>query len=191
MISKKSLAIGFTGIALLVVSLVSLSLTFPASAQCGGPGESASSCKTCHEEQDPVDSNGEWHIIHAEKDICINCHGGNGTTMDKTLAHQEMTVHPLSDIYTDCHSCHPYDYAVRAQIFAPTLGVTPGSCATPTAVARGSSAEEPPAGNLVIPSNLESRSIQSEPPLLIVGSGLFMLLLFCLCLRWLSIHPRS
>jgi hypothetical protein len=191
LISQKSSAIGFTGIALLTVSLFSLFLTFPAKAQCGGPGRSASSCKSCHEKQDPIANNGEWHIIHAEKDLCINCHGGNGTTMDITLAHQGMTAHPLSDIYTDCHSCHPKDYDQRAQLFAPTLGVTPGSCATPTAIAAGGVAGEPPAGNLVVPYTSEDGSVQAGPPLLIISGGLLFLVFFCLSLRWLSIHQRT
>ena len=48
-----------------------------ARAQCGEPP--LSSCATCHAIEDPVNENGEWHIIHAAKDICINCHGGNAS----------------------------------------------------------------------------------------------------------------
>jgi len=191
MISKKSLVIGYTGIALLVVILLSLSHPVPAAAQCGGSGGSTSSCLTCHEKEDPVAGNGEWHIIHAGKDICINCHGGNGNTLDKTLAHQGLMAQPLSDIYTDCHSCHPYDYETRSQQFAPTLGVTPGSCTTPTVVAVSIAAGEPPAGNMAVPGNLEFQPEQAQLPVLIVGGGLLVMVLFCLSLGWLSIHPRT
>jgi hypothetical protein len=52
--------------------------------------------------------------------------------MDKTLAHEGMIANPLSDIYTNCHSCHPDDYQDVAQTFAMELGITPGSVATPT-----------------------------------------------------------
>ena len=73
-------------------------------AQCGEP--QPSSCVTCHAQEDPVNEKGEWHIIHASKDVCINCHGGNAITMNKDLAHENLMANPLSDIYTDCHSCH-------------------------------------------------------------------------------------
>jgi hypothetical protein len=191
MTTKKSLMIGLAGIALLVVSLFGFFQAIPAAAQCGGPGGSVSPCKTCHEEQDPVANNGEWHIIHAEKDICINCHGGNGTTMDMALAHQGMTAHPLSDIYTDCHSCHPDDYNARAQLFAPTLGVTSGSCATPTFIAAGGAAGEPPAESWGVLSNPESHSLLAQSSLLIVSGVLFILLLAGLGLRWLSTQTRA
>ncbi len=114
---------------LLLVILTSLVMPFRALAQCGEPPKST--CMTCHAKEAPVSEKGEWHIIHAGKDICVNCHGGNATAADKNLAHEGIMAQPLADIYTDCHSCHP-DYEARAAQFAPTLGVTPGSCATPT-----------------------------------------------------------
>lgn len=81
------LAILVTGT--LVVLAISAYLLLPVSAfaQCGGPAEPKSLCTTCHEMEDPVSHEGEWHIIHAAKDICVNCHGGNGSAMDKDLAH--------------------------------------------------------------------------------------------------------
>jgi hypothetical protein len=108
----------------------------PAQAQCGDtPADS--SCITCHETQgaNPVYGNGEWHTIHARKDCCWSCHGGNTKTQDKNLAHIGMTANPLEDIYTDCHSCHPEDYPERAKKFALALSLTPGSAPTPTIVA--------------------------------------------------------
>lgn len=124
-----------------IISLTAMavlgSLTaLPAQAQCGDT-LADSSCITCHEYQgvDPVYGKGEWHEIHARKDCCWNCHGGNTQAQDKDLAHVGMTVHPLQDIYTDCHSCHPEDYSERAERFAVALGVLPGRAPTPTVVA--------------------------------------------------------
>lgn len=108
----------------------------PAQAQCADtPADS--SCITCHEYQgvDPVYGKGEWHEIHARKDCCWNCHGGNTQAQDEDLAHVGMTVHPLQDIYTHCYSCHPEDYPKRAERFAAALGETLGSAPTSTAVA--------------------------------------------------------
>ena len=123
-----------TGLTLWVVS--------PASAQCGD-NPPKSSCITCHEKEDPVYQQGEWHAIHAKKDICTSCHGGNCASMDKTLAHVSMVANPLDDIYTSCHSCHPDDYTTRAARFAVVLGVTPGSIATPTVVPTSQVVEHP------------------------------------------------
>ena len=130
MSSQRSWLLILTG--MFVVMLSALTLFFPsvALAQCENPEKST--CFTCHARQDPVVDKGEWHIVHASKDLCINCHGGNGTSADPAVAHLGMTAHPLSDMYTDCHSCHPDDYGMRARRFASILGVTTGSSATPT-----------------------------------------------------------
>jgi hypothetical protein len=77
---------------------------------------------------------GDWNSIHLGQDMCVNCHGGNGSTMDKFLAHESLVAQPLSDIYTNCHSCHPATYIERSDQIAALLDVTPDSCATPTSV---------------------------------------------------------
>jgi hypothetical protein len=152
-------------------------------AQCGVT--QPSSCTTCHAQEDPVSDKGEWHIIHASKDICINCHGGNATSIDKGLSHEGLTVNPLSDIYTDCHSCHP-DYDARAQIFASILGVTPASCATPTPFQAINSSIKPPSGGLYIPADLASTS-QSSQLFLVIGA---MLSILALCVFGLVLVQR-
>jgi hypothetical protein len=153
-------------------------------ADCGGP--QPSSCTTCHAQEDPVSEKGEWHIIHASKDICINCHGGNGSTMNKDLAHETLTVNPLSDIYTDCHSCHP-DYDVRAQKFASTMGITPGSCATPTPVPVSISSNGPRSGSINLPTN-PVNTTSSPGPFLVIGGMLSILVLFVFGLVLMERH---
>jgi hypothetical protein len=161
--------------------------TTPVRAQCGVP--QPSSCTTCHAQEDPVSGKGEWHIIHASKDICINCHGGNGTTRNKDLAHESLTANPLNDIYTDCHSCHP-DYDMRAHIFASTLGVTPGSCATPTPVPVSNTSSQPPSGGINIPNNMVS--ITSSPqPFLVIGAMLSILAFFVFALVLMERHHEQ
>ena len=152
-------------------------------AQCGVPQQS--SCTTCHAQEDPVSGKGEWHIIHANKDICINCHGGNGSTMNKDLAHEGLMAHPLNDIYTDCHSCHPQDYVGRASIFASTLSITPGSCATPTPVPVSNTSGKPPSGGIYIPTNLVSTS-SSLQAFLVIGSMLTIMIFFLFALVWIN-----
>ncbi len=165
-------------VALVVLGILTAS---PVHAQCGVT--QPSSCTTCHAQEDPVSGNGEWHIIHASKDICINCHGGNATTMNKDLAHESLVANPLNDIYTDCHSCHP-DYDARAQIFASTLGVTPGSCITPTPFPVSNTSGEPPSGSISIPTNPVSTT-SSPQPFLIIGAMLSILAFFLFALVWM------
>jgi hypothetical protein len=40
----------------------------------------------------------EWNNVHINQDMCINCHGGNGSTMNKDLAHESVVAQPLSEI---------------------------------------------------------------------------------------------
>ncbi len=160
-------------------------MIIPVRASCGDP--QSSSCITCHTKEDPVNGKGEWHIIHASKDICINCHGGNGTSMVKDLAHEDLTANPLNDIYTDCHSCHPLDYVGRASIFAPTLGVTPGSCATPTLLPVVNTYAGPMSGNINISTKLISSSF-SWQSFLVVVAMMSIVLLFVFGLVWMDRH---
>jgi hypothetical protein len=180
----KFLLRGFVVASLTLIILLIGVGTKQARADCGGP--QISSCTICHTKEDPVSGKGEWHSIHADKDICINCHGGNASTLDKELAHKDLTANPLNDIYTDCHSCHPIDYVARASIFAPTLGVTPGSCATPTPFSVGNISGEPPSGGFNVPINLVS-TIQSQP-FLVIGGMMSILALFVYGLILLERH---
>lgn len=110
-------------------------------AQCGS---SQSSCLKCHAQVDSVFAEGEWHIIHARKDCCLNCHGGNSQTMDQDQAHLGLMLNPLDDVYLSCHQCHPDDYQQRAVQFAVILKVTPHSSepVTHTAVLQPPSSEQ-------------------------------------------------
>ena len=182
--SAKILTRGLLAASLVVLVALLLVNIQPVHAQCGD--QPPSSCLTCHAVEDPVDENGEWHIIHASKDICLSCHGGNGTTLDKELAHDGMTAHPLEDIYTDCHSCHP-DYDERAQQFSITLGVTPGSCATPTPIPApvGDSSSGSPSSSVYVPNGAASTVWES---IAVIASGLVVLAIFFLGLQWLEHH---
>ena len=121
---------------LLIVSLVMLAIGLvvlfapqTVAAQCEDPQPS---CCACHATAHPVGEQGEWHTIHARKECCRACHGGNDRTDDKDAAHADMTLHPLQDTYLACHQCHPDDYQQRAEVFAVALHVTPQS-SVPTA----------------------------------------------------------
>jgi len=125
-----------------------------------------------------VYQNGEWHEIHARKDLCWNCHGGNTQAQDKNLAHVEMTTDPLLDVYTDCHSCHPDDYIERGGGFAAILGITPGSSPTVTPVPVATVVEH----EMVILPTFSPSTPSFRPWILVLGAAgvsiLFLLGLF-------------
>lgn len=175
-----SICVFFTSLSGMIVLLAMG--TAPVRAQC--EDLEPSSCASCHAREDPVNEKGEWHIIHASKDICINCHGGNASAIDKDLAHEGLMAHPLDDIYTDCHSCHP-DYDARAAQFSPILGVTPNSCATPTSIPVSNVSGGPPSVSVPTSSVSATSSLQLFG---MVGAWLSILTLFFFGVRWLGRH---
>jgi len=136
--SWKPLLLSSAGVLLFIGALV-LMTPSPASAQCGSQ---ASSCKNCHEVQgqDPVNTEGDWHIAHAFGDFCQFCHAGNVQAMEAETAHQSM-VAPLADPVASCGACHPTDAQDLSVVYGTALGIeigTSGSgpaASSPTAVA--------------------------------------------------------
>jgi hypothetical protein len=155
----------------------------PAAAQCGSNPPPDSSCFTCHVQENPVVENGVWHGIHGRSDCCAKCHGGNCSTMDKDLAHQGMVNNPLSDIYTNCHSCHPDDYYTRADIFAAELGITPGSIPTPTPAPAGKVIASP---LVILPAPVPVTG--SAIPLPFIIGGTLLIVVFILGMIVFIIH---
>lgn len=125
-ISQLRLAVSLV---ILVIGLLLWLMPQTAVAQCEDP---TPSCCACHATAHPVAAEGEWHTIHARKECCRACHGGNDRAEDKDTAHVGMTLHPLDDTYLACHQCHPDDYPQRAEVFAVALHITPQSSEPPT-----------------------------------------------------------
>ena len=126
---KTAFSLLITGVALVMLSAILLTLATPVHAQCGSQ---ASSCKNCHEVQGeyPVNNDGtSWHEAHAFGDFCYICHGGNQQATDADTAHEGM-VPPLSDVQASCQQCHFDDLEERAQVYADTLGIEYGMGAT-------------------------------------------------------------
>ena len=94
-----------------------------------------------------------------------------------------MIANPLSDIYTNCHSCHPDDYQEVAEIFAMELGITPGSIATPTPAPT----QKVTANSLIILPSPGSNS-PAAFPLSIVLAGLVIIILVLFGIITLIMH---
>ncbi len=167
--------------AILFIGVVIFSIMpSPVSAQCGD-NPPPSSCITCHEIQAPVYENGEWHGIHARKDCCTNCHGGNCSADEKEWAHVGMVPNPLEDIYTNCHACHPYDYPQRAALFAVELGITPSSRETPTPVPNLTGNSQPP--EVALPEDFTNVPAP-KPPIGLINLGLSIVVILLFWLGW-------
>jgi hypothetical protein len=185
--SQKTLFRWLLGFAFLISVTITLGIlaTSSVSADCGTPPKS--SCISCHTPGNHVEVMGEWNSVHLAQDMCINCHGGNGSTMDKDLAHIGMVAQPLSDIFTNCHSCHPADYIARSDKLAAVLNVTPGSCGTPTAIAVYVESGGSHTGRTALSLD-NSGGIPLWKSIAIISGVMVSLGLFLLGLGWLSHH---
>ena len=177
--SEKSIPRPFLLFAAAFLFIVSLSLWYftPVLADCG-TGSGQSSCVNCHQSPGHSISQGIWHTSHAGKSACIDCHGGNATTLDKAQAHIGVFGDPLTDVYTNCHACHPSDYASRAGSFAKTLNVTPSGLVAPTRLQKVSAVK--PENEIVVQIEDTNRnsSIDNFPTILIASGGVVIALLF-------------
>lgn len=154
----------------------------PVAAQCGVNPEDPS-CVTCHEIQAPVYDQGEWHGIHARKNCCTNCHGGNCSAAEQERAHAGLIPNPLADIYTNCHACHPDDYEARAARFAAELKITPASPETPTPIPVP--LDQPPPPDLDLPADLSNVPVP-QPPIGLINTGFLLLIILFFGMRWLE-----
>jgi hypothetical protein len=141
-------------------------------AQCGDI-PARSSCIVCHETSALLSNEQAWHEVHARKDCCANCHGGNCSTMDESMAHEDLSANPLDDIYTNCHSCHPDDYAERAAVFAAELGMSLGNWITPTPVTIVESSEQP----LIVEPDASLPSEEKVPTGIFLAGLVFVMVL--------------
>ncbi len=183
MVNRKLVFSLVVGVSMFLTAALGMLVYQPAQAQCGdNPPDS--SCITCHAKEAPVANRGAWHEVHAQKDCCAKCHGGNCSAVDKEAAHAGMTIQPLEDVYVSCSSCHPDDYLQRAAQFGVILGVKPGSSPTATPVSAGRSASQqmvipqPPAGR----ASFSLQGFQALGLLAVIG-------LFLLALGQLARHP--
>jgi hypothetical protein len=153
-------------VVVLIAGLMAVLAPQQAVAQCEDPHPS---CCTCHAEAHPVGEQGEWHTIHARKECCRACHGGNDRTDDQEAAHVGMTLHPLDDTYLACHQCHPDDYRQRAGVFAVALNITPQS-SEPTTRPAVAESTPPPLIVTPLPQTAEDVTpIWNWPALLVIA----------------------
>ena len=164
---------------LVFVASLLLGSPIPVSAQCG-TGQQLSSCVNCHQQQAAFSGNGDWHRLHAGKNTCVDCHGGNPTALDEAQAHLGIFANPLTDVYTNCHTCHPSEFQQRAGSFAAILHTTPTGLTAPVSM------HSQPDSNITVVNEIviqpENTSLPSTaldlPTILILSSGAIIALIF-------------
>jgi hypothetical protein len=171
---------------MLTIGLVVLFAPQTVVAQCE---DQKPSCCTCHATAHPVINQGEWHTIHARKECCRSCHGGNDQAQDKETAHVGLTLHPLDDTYLACHQCHPDDYRQRAEVFAVALHVTPMSSEPLTqTIAFQPPSSVPP---IKLPAETTPISTTSPTPWLWVLAIIVAVMLIGLMIIWYRLARRA
>jgi hypothetical protein len=93
-----------------------------ARAQCG---VITSSCRQCHEltSEKTFRAGDAWHADHAFADLCANCHAGDPSSADESLAHAGI-VDPLGNGGARCGTCHE-NSAARLGGYRERRGPTP------------------------------------------------------------------
>jgi len=110
----------FTGGLILLIAL-----SMPATVHADGPAPDNGSCIKCHENLYFLHDTGNWFCLKESPMTCVDCHGGDSTTMTKELAHANRAAHPvINDDVSKCQQCHPEQCAERVEIFDQTAGIS-------------------------------------------------------------------
>lgn len=89
------------------------------------PAPTNGTCTSCHEDLYYLHDTGYWFCLNESPMTCVDCHGGNSNTLDKDLAHNQRSAHPvINDDVTKCQQCHPAECNDRVKIFGQTAGIS-------------------------------------------------------------------
>ena len=111
---------------LAIMAVTSLSLwVIPAYARPNSRLE-RSTCLKCHEDLYYLYDIGKWYCVSEAGARCVDCHGGNPATMDKTSSHTDLVAYPvMNGDATKCKECHPQDYDAHVRKFDQIAGLNP------------------------------------------------------------------
>ncbi len=120
----------FSAFKWLVLAIVIVGLAFTAAPGRADAGSTVapqekSTCLSCHEDLYYLHDTGKWFCIAKAPMGCVDCHGGDPTAADETLAHQSLKIHPVINGDTStCQQCHVDDQAERVQQFDRVAGIS-------------------------------------------------------------------
>jgi hypothetical protein len=109
-----------------VVTIIVICLR-PASvhAQESTPQVDHGTCIKCHEDLYFLHDTGNWFCIRESPMCCVDCHGGNPTSLSKEEAHANRKAHPIiNDDISKCRECHPAQCTERVAKFDQVAGIS-------------------------------------------------------------------
>ena len=111
-----------------IMLIVGLAFTAsPGRADSSQPvdGNADSTCLSCHENLYYLYDTGKWFCVAKAPMDCVHCHGGDSTAIDRTVAHQQRTAHPIiNGDTTTCQQCHTENCAEHVQQFDRIAGIS-------------------------------------------------------------------
>jgi hypothetical protein len=121
-------------IALMSVVTLSVFGLGPASvhAQESTPKVDHGTCIKCHEDLYFLHDTGNWFCIRESPMRCVDCHGGDPTSLKQEEAHINRKAHPIiNEDVSKCQECHPAECDERVTKFDQVAGISDVLVAVP------------------------------------------------------------
>jgi hypothetical protein len=114
--------LGLIGIALLFILGSESSLVY---AQEVTPTADHGNCIKCHENLYFLHDTGNWFCIRESPMRCVDCHGGDPSSLKQEQAHTNRKAHPIiDDDVSKCQECHPAECDERVRKFDQVAGIS-------------------------------------------------------------------
>jgi len=116
------LSIGLVSAAILVIAGFQ---SIPVSAQEVIPLQDQGTCMTCHEDLYFLHDTGNWFCIREAPMQCVDCHGGDPSSLKQDEAHASREAHPvINEDVSRCQECHPAECDERVKKFDQVAGIS-------------------------------------------------------------------
>jgi hypothetical protein len=96
-----------------------------AQAQIPTPLADYGGCIKCHENLYFLHDTGNWFCIRESPMGCVDCHGGDPSTLRQVVAHASRKAHPIiNEDVSKCQECHPAECDERVRKFDQVAGIS-------------------------------------------------------------------
>jgi hypothetical protein len=112
---------------LMVVTLLFIPSVEPSGvhAQEAIPTADHGTCIKCHENLYFLYDTGNWFCIRESPMRCVDCHGGDPSSLKQEVAHANRKAHPIiNEDVSKCQECHPAECDERVMEFDQVAGIS-------------------------------------------------------------------
>jgi hypothetical protein len=103
-------------------------------------------CIRCHEDLYFLHDTGNWFCIRESPMRCVDCHGGDPSSLKQEEAHANRKAHPvINEDISKCQECHPAECDERLVKFDQVAGISEVLVAVPYQPTPAPSADQVPA----------------------------------------------